>query len=83
MDLNYHHKQDDNNKNDNIIDTYIKGMFYHPESERPKLGDMVHLIPEKNNVHDANAVKVNNVKGEHLGYLPKELVSKEEIHKIF
>jgi len=68
---------------DNIINTHIKGISYHPEAERPKVGDIVKLIPEKDNLYDTNAVKVMNTKGEHLGYLPKELVAEEEFHKMF
>lgn len=43
--------------------------------EKLKQGEQIFLVREKDNEFDANAIRVQNKAGDHLGYLKRELCS--------
>lgn len=54
-----------------IIESRVAGVsFYQSAVEKVERGDIAILIPEPENVHDGNAIRVE-VRGEKVGYIPK------------
>lgn len=53
--------------------TSLAGIRYHKTSNKLdfKLNDQVYLVPEPDNIHDRNAIKVLTKKGIKIGYIPK------------
>ena len=54
------------------VDFYIAGVGYRSGIDN-HLGEFVgRLVPEPNNPHDPNAIRIQAPNGTHLGYVPKD-----------
>jgi hypothetical protein len=54
--------------------SYITGLKFHPNAEKPSYGRIYICMPDFNNAFDKNAIGVHaNI--ERIGYLPKELAA--------
>lgn len=59
--------------------TKVVGVTFDGRQEcirKMKIGERIRLERDPNNPHDANAVKVLNEKGEHIGFISKDLARK-------
>ena len=58
---------------------YIAGVQHRPGAAKAikdlKPGDDLNLVPEPENKYDPNAVKIETLEGEFLGYVPKKFSS--------
>ncbi|HHZ11468.1 MAG TPA: hypothetical protein GYA05_02010 [Acholeplasmataceae bacterium] len=59
--------------------TKVVGVTYEGRQEyikKMKIGERIRLERDRNNPHDPNAIKVVNEKGEHIGFISKDLAGK-------
>ncbi|KAK9240018.1 SNF2 family N-terminal domain-containing protein [Lipomyces kononenkoae] len=57
-----------------VLDTKIVGLQYYHAVFRS--GDIVNVVRDKDNPHDKNAFRVDNIDGRQVGHLPRDLAAK-------
>jgi hypothetical protein len=62
--------------------TKIAGVSFDNRQEDIKKlqpGELIFMVPEENNKHDPNAIRLESLKGKHLGYLSRQLAEEVKV----